>query len=151
MITRSTAPVRLQAMLTSVHMMLRSHQIRMSARLATLSALIATAACGGRAGDAPSQAAAAPAADQQEAAETRDGMAPRAQVRCITPEPDSATAVAAAVDAVADPLALRVSSFVRHPDGALVSLVPRSPEFVGGGGLVWVDRDGCITLIKRSE
>lgn len=76
---------------------------------------------------------------------------PKEHVRCIPPEPDSARAVAAAIQAVSGPLPLRVGSFVRHSDGALVSLVPASPGVAGGGGLVWVDRDGCVTLIKLSE
>jgi len=89
--------------------------------------------------------------EQQSPARESAGMAPQPPAVCIAPEPDSAAAVAAATAAVADAFPLRVSSLVRHHEGMLVSLVPVSTDIAGGGGLVWVDRDGCITLIKRAE
>jgi hypothetical protein len=79
--------------------------------------------------------------------------APQPLTRCIDPEPDSAAAAAAAIGAIPEggPFPLRVSSFTRHHDGALISVLPVATDVVGGGGLVWVDRDGCITVIKLHE
>lgn len=89
----------------------------------------------------------------EQAVERAVTPAPQPVIRCINPEPDSAAAAAAAVEAVSagGPLPLRVSSFTRHYEGALVSVLPVSTATTGGGGLVWVDRDGCITVIKRYE
>ena len=71
---------------------------------------------------------------------------------CGAPEPDSTTIVSMALQAIQTPdLPLRVSSFVRHHEGVLVSLLPRRRDTVGGGGLVWVDRDGCLMVLKRYE
>jgi hypothetical protein len=33
----------------------------------------------------------------------------------------------------------------------LISMVPAGPQVVGGGGLVWVDRDGCLMVVKLNE
>lgn len=78
---------------------------------------------------------------------------PQHTTACGAPEPDSTAAVVRAIAAVSnpEPLPLRVGSFVRHHEGVLVSLLPTEMNVVGGGGLVWVDRDGCITLLKRYE
>ncbi|HST61935.1 MAG TPA: hypothetical protein VLK84_24755 [Longimicrobium sp.] len=71
---------------------------------------------------------------------------------CMAPEPDSATAVAAALTALADPdRPLRLSSFVRHHEGMLVSALPADARVLGGGGLVWVDRDGCVVVLNQYE
>lgn len=70
---------------------------------------------------------------------------------CVSPEPDSAMAVAAAISEISQPeVPLRVSSLLRHHDGMLISMVAVKAT-VGGGGLVWVDRDGCVMVIKRNE
>ena len=71
---------------------------------------------------------------------------------CTGAAPDSAAAVAAAFAALRDPaLPLRLRSFTRHPEGMLVSLLPVSPAVIGGGGLVWVDPEGCLKVLKRYE
>lgn len=77
---------------------------------------------------------------------------PRATMACMAPEPDSATAVAAALTALADSTPpLRLGSFVRHHEGVLVSVLPAAPTVLGGGGLVWVDRDGCVVVLNQYE
>ena len=48
-------------------------------------------------------------------------------------------------------LPLRPSSFVRHHEGMLVSAVPAGAQVLGGGGLVWVDRDGCVVVLSQYE
>jgi hypothetical protein len=80
-------------------------------------------------------------------------QAPQPATRCIDPEPDSAAAAAAAIAAIpyGGPVQLRVSSFTRHYEGALISVLSVDRGTVGGGGLVWVDRDGCITVLKLHE
>lgn len=79
--------------------------------------------------------------------------APQPLTRCIDPEPDSAAAAAAAIWAIPEggPVPLRVTSFTRHHEGALISVGPVATNVTGGGGLVWVDRDGCITVLKLHE
>jgi hypothetical protein len=89
---------------------------------------------------------------QQNPPETRVLVTPQDTTPCIRPEPDSATAVAAAISLMSEPeVPLRLSSLLRHHDGMLISMVPVETYMAGGGGLVWVDRDGCLLVIKRNE
>lgn len=106
-------------------------------------------ACGGNAEQqVQGQPEHAQAAEQQGPAIL--GRPPVSQ--CGPPEPDSAAIVSMALQAIQTPdLPLRVSSFVRHHEGVLVSLLPRRRDTVGGGGLVWVDRDGCLVVLKQYE
>jgi hypothetical protein len=117
----------------------RRHPSRCRAAAAAAVLLASASACGGPC-EAPRQASADAA-----------GIAPRDTAFCIAPEPGRAAAEAAAIRAVGGPIELRVSSFTAHHDGSLVSVSPAAADAAGGGGLVWVDRDGCVTLIRRSE
>lgn len=89
---------------------------------------------------------------QQTSSAARVLITPADTTPCISPEPDSAAASAAAIALISDPqVPLRVSSILRHQDGMLISLLPVEPHVVGGGGLVWADRDGCLMVIKLGE
>lgn len=106
---------------------------------ATLVGTVLLSACGGEPGE------------RAVATQDRIVAKPAQPERCLPPEPDSTAVVSAALSALTDPLPLKVTSFVRHHEGSLVSLGPTEPAVVGGGGLVWVDRDGCLTILKVFE
>ena len=119
-----------------------------------VAALALSAGCGGpgQQGE-PGQSAEPPVASRpQSPPGARVLITPADTTPCIAPEPDSAAAAAAALSLLSHPqVPLRVSSLLRHHDGMLVGMVPRHAYAAGGGGLVWVDRDGCLMVIKRSE
>jgi hypothetical protein len=66
--------------------------------------------------------------------------------------PESAYVVSAALRALGADTgrALRVDRFVAEPTGVLVTLVPSDPNTLGGGGIVWVDRDTTV-VVRRGE
>jgi hypothetical protein len=108
--------------------------------------LAAASACADRAEQPPPPTPPAPPAAYRVVTARPDTL------DCMRPEPDSVSVLGAAFAALSQPeVPLRLSSFVRHHEGVLVSLLPAATHTTGGGGLVWVDRDGCLTVLKRYE
>lgn len=77
------------------------------------------------------------------------------QARLVVPVTDSSVVVASAISALQNTVKsvppLRVSRFVRQPDGTLVTMMAADQRVLGGGGVVWVPREGAAIVLLRYE
>lgn len=76
------------------------------------------------------------------------------QGRVVVPMTDSGAVVSSAIAALqntAKPMPLRVSRFIRQPDGTLVTVIPADQRTLGGGGVIWVPREGPAIVLSHYE
>lgn len=77
------------------------------------------------------------------------------QGRLVVPLTDSGVVASMAIAALQNTTKqgppLRVYRYLRQPDGTLVTLMTTDPRMLGGGGVVWVPREGTAIVLLRYE